>query len=343
LLSLAPKIECLPSHQGFIANLTKCITQVANGNINAFSDLIGIWSGTIRRLLAGETNPRLEVICRICERLRIPVLDLLTDFDGKELGKHQGAVCISRTPPPKEKVPWREIEGRLHAALKERPPSCLEEVASRLGYSPSTLRDNFRELCATIVSRYKEHLISKHPEPREVRKVFRAALAESPPPSLQSVFRRLRCKDTGYYYYYNYRELCLAVALRFKSYRNKPFNKDSDREQLQAALIEEPPPSLSEMAVRLGHKREFLRRKFPELSQSIVSRHMYYRTACYKEQAKRLRREIRRAIKHLMKSGLSISEARVRKEIIRRLPGPGRDSLFKQALREIKTEKGLNG
>jgi hypothetical protein len=167
------------------------------------------------------------------------------------------------------------------------------------------------------------------------------ALKEQPPPSLQSVFRRLGCKDTGYYYYDNYPDLCSAVAQRYKSYRNKPFNAEIDGERLSATLLENPPPSLSEMAWRLGHKNEFLRRKFPELCKAIVVRYLYFQTDYHKEKAKVLRQEIREAIQQIADSGLYVSEARVKAYIRQHLPGPGRDSLFKQALREVKSEMGI--
>jgi hypothetical protein len=142
-------------------------------------------------------------------------------------------------------------------------------------------------------------------------------------------------------HYDNYPDLCSAVAQRYKSYRNKPFNAETDGGRLSAALLEDPPPSLSEMARRIGHKNEFWRRKFPELCQAIVTRYLYYQTDYYQEKAKLLRHEIREAVQQIAASGLYVSEARVKDHIIQHLPGPGRDSLFKQALHEVKLEMGI--
>lgn len=342
LLTHASSLESPPSHQGFIAKLTKCIDETADGSINAFSHSVGIWSGTVRRLLAGATRPRLEVLCQICMCLQISLLDLMSSVDDRDMLEKRRVILRIGTPMPQDQVPWDEVEGRLRAALQESPPPSMEEVARRMGYYQPRIRYNFPELCAQIVARYREQLKSKHPHPLKVRRVFRVALTEFPPPSLQSVLRRLGCKDTGYYYYHNYRELCLAVAERFKSYRNKPFDKDTDRARLEAALFEDPPPSFSEMARRLDHKRDFLRRKFSELSQAIVSRHLYYRSASNNEKAERLRSEIKTAVQCLIAAGLNVSEAKVKAQVRKRLPNTGRDSLFKQALREIKAELGLD-
>lgn len=303
---------------------------------------MGVWSGTIRRLLAGTTKPSLEVLCRICAQLNISLPDLLSDSVNQDLDKRRNIILGKGTPLSKEQVPWCEIEARLLAALQETPSPSMEEVARRMGYYQTRIRHHFRSLCFQIAARYKAYLKSKHPHPRELHRVFRVALAEQPPPSLQSVFRRLGCQDTGYYYYYNYADLCSAVAQRFKAYRNKPFDETVDRERLQSALIEEPPPSFSEMARRLGHKRDFLRRKFPELSQAIVSRHLYYRTSSHKEKAKKLREEIRKAVQQLSSAGLHVSEAKVRERVGKHLPRLGRSSLFKKALREVKAEMGTD-
>jgi transcriptional regulator with XRE-family HTH domain len=341
LLIQAPIINVPSSHRSFIANLTKTINQMANGSINSFADLVGVWSGTIRRLLCGMTKPRLEVLHRICSRANVPLLDLLAGDENEEMMKKRRMILNMATPMPEEPIPWIEVEGKLREVFQESPPPSMEEVARRMGYYQPRIRYRFPELCAQIVARHKEHLKSKHPDPKIVKKVFRGALEEQPPPSLQSVLRRLGCQDTGYYYYYNYPDLCSAVAQRFKSYRNKPFNINFEREQLEAALVEDPAPSLSEMAKRLGHKRDFLRRKFPELTKAIVTRHLYYRTSSNKRKAEKLRDIIREAIKQFIALGLNVSEARVRAYVIKHLPGPGKGSLFKQALREIKSEMGM--
>jgi hypothetical protein len=158
---------------------------------------------------------------------------------------------------------------------------------------------------------------------------------------LQAVLRRLGCQDTGYYYYYNYPDLCFAIAKRFKDSRNKPFDVDTDRERLREILVEQPPPPFLEVAKRLGHNREFIRKKFPELSQAITSRYLTYCAALRKKKDEQLRSEIRAAVRRIVASGQYVSEARVRKHVKKNLPNIGRDSLFKQALREIKAEMGL--
>lgn len=338
LLSYSPKIKSRLTSEYFIANLANLIDKEASRSINLFADLIGIWSGSIRRLLVWQTRLRLEVLCKLCRRLNVSPLDLLLDRDKDAAFRERHLLLRRDIPVPNKVAPWEEVEGELYLALKENPPPSMEVVARRMGYSPPKVKRHYPQLCAEIINRYWEYERSKHPPPQEIKKALRAALKENPPPSLQRVFRRLGCKNTGYYYYTNYYPLCCAVIERFKEYRNKPFDRTRDRGRMIAALNEEPPPSFSEVARRLGHKRDFVRAKFPELSKAVTSKYLHYTKVLRKEKAERLRYAIREAIKQLVALGLNTSEARVKNLVKQSLPNLGRDILFKQALREVKAK-----
>lgn len=341
LLSCTSRFSLPPSNQTFIANLTKHVTQDARRSINLFSDIVGVWSGTIRRLLMGETKLRLPVLLQLCARLNIRPLDLLSDQGNEELISTRHLILGQDIPLQKELTPWVEVEARLRAALQESIPPSMEAIARRMGRHPPTVKGHFPELCEQIISRYRKYINGRHPPPKEVKRALRAALKEDPPPSLQRVFRRLGCHDTGYYYYSNYSDLCFAVAQRYLDHRNNPFDRDVDRKRLQAALIEDPPPSFSEVAKRFAHSREFVRRKFPELSKAVTDRYLSYQTASRKDNAERLRRVIREAAEQIVDAGLYVSEARIREYAKRHLSSFGRASLFKKALREVRSEMGL--
>jgi hypothetical protein len=132
------------------------------------------------------------------------------------------------------------------------------------------------------------------------------------------------------------------LAQRYKDYRNKPFDKKLTEKQMMAVLTEDPAPSFSSVAKRLGHSREFFRQKYPKLTKAIASRHMQHRRNQQSERAEKLRYMIREAIKSISAFGLYASEARVKEHLRQHQFGVGRDSLFKQALHEIKSEMGLD-
>jgi FtsZ-binding cell division protein ZapB len=342
LLSGAPNVITQPTRQIFLNNLRRVVEKTAQSNINLFSDLMGMWSGKIRRLLAGESKLGIETLCHLCTKLNISPLDLLC---ARGRGILSGK-CTSPSPRNDPTIslttPWSEVETRLGAALHESPPPSMEAIARRLGYYPARLRVGFPALCEQVSSRYKTYRKSIHPQPGIISTTLRTALKEYPPPSLQSVFRRLGCRDTGYYYYSHYFDLCVAIAKRYKDYRNKPFNKELTQEQLTSALKEDPPPSFFSLAKRLGHNREFFRQKYPELTRAIAIRHMQYRRNQQRERAEKLRHMIREAIKTISALGLYVSEGRVKENLRQNQFNAGRDSLFKQALREVKSEMGLS-
>jgi hypothetical protein len=360
LLSFAVKSDSPPSLSDLTINLGKYVEQRANGSINLFSVLVDIWSGTIRRLLVEETKLSLKMLCQLSSRLNISPHELLFNRDSKEiLGDRrltfkQNALHTSNRSEAQKTThvyikearlnriaAWDQAENALLAACKEDPPPSLKAVVQRFGRHTDTVKRYFPKQCEQIFSRYWEYRNNSHPPHAKVRTTLRRALKEQPPPSLQSVLRRLGCRDTGAYYYKNYSDLCFAVSHRYKTYRNNPFNEDTQGKYLHDTLNEYPPPSFSEVARRLGHTREFVRRKFPKLSTAIVSRHLHYQAALRKETASRLHHAVRAAVQEIIASEQYVSEAKVREHIRRHLPKLGRDSLFKQALREVKLEFGL--
>lgn len=339
LLSTSVSFVFPPSRQTFIANLFRLIEKHAKSSINEFSDMVGIWSGTVRRLLASESKLSLGNLYLIFSRLDIAPVDLLAEQGNEEYLKRRHIV-VEDIPSLRKTTPWSELKSKLKATLQEYPPPSMESVARTLGYNSPKVRRHFPELCERIISRYNEYQKNSHPSSAEIRRAFRTALKQLPPPSLQMVLRGLGCKGTGYYYYYHYRDLCRKVTGRFLKHRRKPFNEDKDRRRLEAMLVEEPPPSFSEVARRFRRKRDFLRCKFPALSKAVTARHKHYQGALRKKNAERLRSAIKEAVRQLIALGQYVSERRVKNLVRQQLPQLGRDSLFKQALREVKAEIG---
>lgn len=77
------------------------------------------------------------------------------------------------------------------------------------------------------------------------------------------------------------------------------------------------------------------------LNGAIVVRYLYYQTDYNKEKAVLLRQVIREAIEQIAASGLYVSDGRVKAYVRQHLPGPGKESLFQQALREVKAGMGI--
>lgn len=166
------------------------------------------------------------------------------------------------------------------------------------------------------------------------RLALEAALAEMPPPSLQSVLRKLGCDDTGYYYYDHFPELCIRIAKRYKEHRSGYFNTDAIRNDLEQMLAENPPPSFSEVSRRIGYSRSLIHKTFPTLSEQLLERYKEYRQ-CYREgNLERLQEEVRQVVRSLQEQGIYPNETKVRKMVAT----PASWWQFKQVMQEVRQE-----
>jgi len=184
----------------------------------------------------------------------------------------------------------------------DEPPPTLTEVAKRLGYSCSTLYRYFPELCRAIAKRHKG--IS---DIDELRRELEVVLAneEEPYPSLQKVIERLRCPGTTLRRYFPAH--CRAIIQRHRNGLDKNSNpgmfptiKDVDEKNrlknakdttvqqqqrvvdidgLRSALEvvlkgeESPPPTMVEVARRLGISSTALYHYFPQQCRAIAEQH----------------------------------------------------------------------
>jgi transcriptional regulator with XRE-family HTH domain len=343
VLAAAPRLDGPPAKEQLIDSLKLCIDQASWGHIGAFSYMVGLWHITVRRILKGDGWPTLEALLRICSRLNIPLVDLLTGsgeivVPGAEgvlesLRAHREKLTPKRSATP---MALEDVRKELEAALTELPPPSISEIARRTGHHMITIEKKFPQLYAEVVARRANRNVKPVPD-EEAEAVLRSTLSEEPPPSLQSVLRRLGFHTTAFYYYTRFPALCLAITGRYKSYRNKPFDEIEAREALQKALAEDPPPSFSEVARRLNHSREFVRRKLPELSKAISSRYKEYNKLRSEENNKRLWREVEEAVHSIVEEGLYVSEQRVRGRLSKRWNEP----TFKKVLHTIKRNLGL--
>jgi DNA-binding transcriptional regulator YhcF (GntR family) len=105
----------------------------------------------------------------------------------------------------------------------------------------------------------------------DVEEVLTQASTQNPPPSLQSIFRKIDCHNTGYRYYSKFPLLCSTIATRYKNFRSQTSNLERIESLLIAALNETPPPSISELARRIKCKRGTLDGLFPELVSKIIN------------------------------------------------------------------------
>jgi AcrR family transcriptional regulator len=122
----------------------------------------------------------------------------------------------------------------------------------------------------------------------------------------------------------------------------KPFEFNRVKYYLENILLsnEFPPPSMEEVARRLGCDRRTIYNHFQDLCNSISDKYVSYRKARYLESVAQSCKEAREAALKLHQNGEYPSEARVLKLISK--PGFFRYKEVRAALSETRRELGLD-
>lgn len=310
----------------FTQNLSQLIKIHSEGSINQFSHETGLWHVTIRRVIAAEVLPTLEMILTISIQINLFPPDLF------RFGENDYAEKII-SPVIKKVTSKEEMNKVLENFLKEHPPPSANEVARRTGWTTMRLQRHFPDEYRQIVKRYSDFIKRKLPDlsDSEVESILQKASTEKPPPSLQSVFRKIGCKDTGYRYYQKFPELCLKIADRYKKSKLKKFDVPKAKKIMNSALDENPPPSFSEVARRIGCTRENLRMKIPELSDALNRRYKSHLTKTRSENLQLLHEEIKKAVMKLQDEKNFVSMNKVKAL----LPRKWNDKNFKSAYRKV--------
>jgi hypothetical protein len=227
----------------------------------------------------------------------------------------------------------------LPTYLIEIPPPSLNEVCRRIGWTTTRFQRHFPNDYRQIVDRYLQSQKDKSPSfsDNEIEEILNKALNENPPPSLQSVFRRIGCRNTGYRYYQRFAELCQQISNRYKKSNKKVFDIEKTELTLKSALKEKPMPSFFEVARRLNCRQETLNKKLPKLSTKYHKKYAEFLKKRSEQNKQEMNEEIRRVINELLNQQESVTENAVRKLLKRKW----NDKNFKLAYNEIKLKLGI--
>lgn len=366
VLSLSPRLEGSRTltQQNFVARLSGYIRQLTKGNVAAFARFAGLDYLKVRQLETGTNLPTLEVLLHLLRRLQLTVADFfagqpaaaprpeqrdiylphkkaevrscleaaLTDPACPSLGELASrlgykreallrgiypelcrAIC-ARHRAVRETSSFRRVRlyddqalrAALQAALQERPAPAMQAIAERLGYKYAVpLRQCAPDLYRALLERRRTYL---REQSEETKAVLQAALAEDPPPTLRAVQLRLGVKADGTLKC-QHPELCRAIVERYRAFRRAATLKM--RPALEAALAEQPPPSVRQIASRVGRSISTFYRSEPELCRRLAARRLAYlaRRAAEKKQA--ACEEVRRAVARLHAEGIYPSQGRV--------------------------------
>ena len=242
---------------------------------------------------------------------------------------------------PRNQRPYRQCEANkemvervLIEALTQEHPPAIYTWAKTVGYSsPELLVRRFPEMCQAIKDRRTEW---KRARKESIKSTLDAALTEVPAPSITNVGNRLGYPNGSTITVY-FPELCAQISSRYA--KHLVSRTEDIRKQLRAALTERIPPTLREVANRIGHDRSYLGTKFGTLCKRVTKRHTRYVQLLSITRARKAKRRITSVAKKLYSEGTYPSIGRVKTKLAGGMTFDTRE--LSNVLREVRRELGL--
>jgi DNA-binding phage protein len=143
--------------------------------------------------------------------------------------------------------------------------------------------------------------------PVEVLRSLEAVLLSSEKPTVKAVSKDLGYSNTCAIYKYS-PDLCRAIASKRRT------DAEHVQELLEAIMAddEDPPPSMQEVARRLGYSVQLLNRHFPEICRAISERYVAYQKRKRDETVRLKCDEVRSIVIRVYEQGEYPSQRKVR-------------------------------
>lgn len=261
----------------FKTNLKRCIDSMTDGNVNRFCIATGMSYDSGVHWLTENGRIRLELLIGVCSQLRLSPLRFLSESLADKDFEYGHDLIRRNTSHMKKRRAQAPLDEQLESALCAEPPIPLHEVAAQLGYSSAvSLRRRNPDICDRISDRYKKATVNTPVQPltdipsnSRIRRAICTALRRKPRVRLTIVAQNLGFKSVVSLYK-RFPDLCRAFAVannQEKAERLAPLQA-----AMKAALTETPPPTVSEMAARLGCTVAVLEYHFPELRAALLKR-----------------------------------------------------------------------
>jgi hypothetical protein len=297
IIAASPLLTDAPARQNVTDSINHCRNLLTEGVTSVLARVLAVRIGAMHSWMEGQGVPPLKILARLSYLTKVPLFKLLTDpaYVLEYVSKHPVEVMGHQVKQPRylhrrNPISLQKVRDRMEAALLEIPPPSLVEVAQSLGYRDgSTLRGKFPELSKKLTANYmaSERYLNSlqswrrstaaRPNKESQKRALERELGHPCPASLTEISERL-----GYNTYSltsRFPDLCHAlVEKRRRTLQLQLAERLSQyRQILEAALSEEPPPTLNDVARRFTEfKIGFLRAHFADECQRLVARHADY-------------------------------------------------------------------
>lgn len=286
LFAAPPVMVATPERSTLRETIARCVDHFTEGRIHAFARHFGIDDSLLRLCLKKQTPPGVELALRIGYLSGVSPVELITGTAvfPDPASRQEMFVCPSTQHIHRKHRRYDQELLILQESLNETPPPSPAEVEARLQYRPTAwFRHAHPELYRQIKARHKA--FRQGPKrPRMIRqisnvsvaeRIINEALQEHPPPSTLEVARRIGYSESEGLKR-QFPEFHRQVRGRHNEYRKQL--DEAVRNCFQSAMSEDPPPTVPELARRLGFIAAWtLRAKYADLCRALDARRLEYR------------------------------------------------------------------
>jgi transcriptional regulator with XRE-family HTH domain len=275
------------------------VDSFSEGNRSAIAETAGCRRTSFRSWYNGASVARVDLLLRMCHELGVPLTSLVTGTIAIEPEAAARAEVATQARRRHGLFPRRntdQIRAALLLASDEQPAPSINEVARRLGYTtPNRLYVADSNLCRLIVRNFNKSGRShwwrrrggKFLDDSVIRKALEESLAiEMPVPvnrSAKSLGFETESPLTA-----RFPDLCLAI--KAKRTNVQAARRITVASALEAALSEDPPPTVEQIAARLGYANEgTIRIWSPRLCARLIARRQRFAEHSKKALKKRMK------------------------------------------------------
>jgi hypothetical protein len=296
LLAMAPDAQPV-GKENIRKILVPYVDSFSEGNRIAAAEIAGCRRSSFYNWYNGATSARIDLLLRMCYELKIPLTSLLTGatVEAEDTESARTAVETRRRRGIAPQRTADQIRAALLQVAKEQPPPSIGEVAKRLGYStPTRLYVADSDLCKAIVRNFNKsgrnhwwrRRGAKFPDDSIIRKALEQSLSLKMPLPVHRIALSLgfetECPLTA-----RFPDLCRAIKAKRADVRAA--QRSTLAPALEAALGEDPPPALEQIASRLGYTSDTSIRAWePYLCAKLTARRRECAGRSRKELGRRL-------------------------------------------------------
>jgi hypothetical protein len=297
LLEIAPHAQ--PVGKENLQNvLVGYVDSFSEGNRSAIAETAGCRRTSFRSWYNGASVARVDLLLRMCHELRIPLTSLVMGTITIE-PEGTARAAVATQARRHGLFPQRntdQIRAALLLASEERPAPSIREVAHRLGYTtPTRLYVADSDLCRLIVRNFNKsgrnhwwrRRGARFMDESVIRQTLEESLALEMPLPLNRSARALGF-ETESPLTARFPDLCLAI--KAKRTNVQAARRITVASALEAALSEDPPPTVEQIAAMLGYANEgTIRIWAPRLCARLILRRQRFAEHSKKALKKRMK------------------------------------------------------